>query len=132
MGCGRELIVADMLTIIGPYIMVEPLVQEVKSKVGLIIPATCWRVWRIGKVVRLGEKSVYWSSGGGRRNSFGQQVIDVPKGRNYSRPDVNVGDIVMFQNLAVREVNAGCNRYFLIHYDDAEFRVDSLDSVQPA
>jgi len=131
LGCGRSLVVADMIKIIGPYIMIEPIQKEVKTKVGLIIPSTCWRVWRIGRVVRLGGPSVYWSQGGGKRNSFGQQVVEVPKGRMYHCPNVVVGDIVMFQDLAVRSINAGCNEYFLIHYDDVELKMDSMDDLMP-
>jgi len=129
--CGRELIVAEMIRIVGPYTMVEPLIKEVKSKVGLIIPSTCWRVWRIGRVVKLGEREVFWAERAGKRKSYNQTVIDIPKGEYFNRPEVDIGDIVMFQDLSVRPVTAGCNSYFLVHYDDLEMVVDSEDSVVP-
>lgn len=123
--CGRSVYLLENIKIHGPFIIVEPVTPEVKTKGGIIFPSTLWKIWRVGKVVKLGEKDRYTCF---RFNRKGKQL---GKLRTFKRPEVEVGDIVLFQKQAPKGYDLGRGKIFFIHYEDVELKVNSLNTLLP-
>ena len=109
----------NAMRILGPYNLVEPLEKGVTTKMGLILPATMWKHWRIAKVTKLGEKRVCYV----KKDDAKQKV--------YIRPDLRPGDIILIENLSMQRVELNLKPYFLCHYYDAALVLDSMDRILP-
>lgn len=123
--CGRSVYTLDQIKIVGPFIIVEQVTPEVKTKGGIIFPSTLWRIWRVGRVAKLGEKDKYTCF---RFSKSGKRLGRL---RTFKRPDVEVGDIVLFQKQAPRGYDLGRGNIYFIHYEDVEIKVESENSILP-
>jgi co-chaperonin GroES (HSP10) len=104
---------------VGPYMLVEPVVKEVWSKGGIIIPATMWRVWRVGQVANIGSKEFC--------------IVDREKGKKkgFRRPDLKLKDIILFENMALKRMEFNNKPYFRLHWYDAAIKLRSLHDILP-
>lgn len=122
--CGRSVYTLDQIKIVGPFIIVEPVTPEVKTR-GIIFPSTMWRVWRVGRVAKLGERERYTCF---RYSKSGKRL---GKLRTFARPEVDIGDIVLFQKQAPRGFDLGRGKIFFLHYEDVELKVESINTILP-
>lgn len=91
---------AQKLTPLHDYILVEPIKQEERTKGGIVIPETAREDRAIkGKVVAVGP---------GKRNEKGEIIP----------PSVKEGQIVIFKKYAPDEVKIDDQEYYFIRDDD--------------
>lgn len=121
--CGRYYVHPSLMRIIGPYILIQPLLKDAKTKHGVIMPQTVWRLWRIGEVAQLGERKIYTYE----RHEPGKK----PKMKSYLRPDVKLGDTILVLKNAIRNVRLGVSNLYFVHYDDCECTLTDPETFMP-
>jgi co-chaperonin GroES (HSP10) len=110
---------------VGPFVIVIPVSQEMITKSGIIFPATLWKLWNVAQVAKLAEREIYTCF---KVNKKGKQIGKI---RTFTRPDVKIGDIVLFQKWAPRGYDLGRGNIYFIHYEDIEISFQKGTFIYP-
>lgn len=123
-GCKRFHIAIDRLKLVGPFIAVKPIKQELFYRNKIILPATLtfWRIWCIANVEALGEKKVYFCK---YINKKGDKM---GKTRTFGHPEVSVGESVLVETQSMRRCSLGGDVVFLVHYADVVAIIEDINS----
>jgi co-chaperonin GroES (HSP10) len=122
-----------IMRIVGPYILIEPISKDVISKGGIILPITSWRFWCIGRVLQLGEKPYicfkYAQTVYDKETRMNEQKVEQ---KIYERPDVTIGDLVLFERASVvHECDLENKKCYLVHYYDVACKIENENNVMP-
>lgn len=125
----------DNLDILGPFIIVESCADEVK-KGKIILPATSWKFWYIGRVRKLGLNKIYkFVYKCNKFNEEKKKLEEVINIRHFQCPEVEINDIVLFERQAQIIPLSLSSKLYFVHYDDVAINLghgeDSLNTVKP-
>ena len=85
---------------LGDYILIEPMVQEEKTKTGILVPSTVEKEKpEQGRVIAVGE---------GKKTSSGKVIP----------PEVKPGDVVLFTKYGPSEVKVDDKEYLIAKQED--------------
>lgn len=123
--CGKKLCPLHWIKITGPFIIIVPYNEDMKTKAGVILPHSTWRLWKLGKVVKVPEHNRYTCF---KRNKKGKSI---GKLRTFTRPEVEVGDLVMFEKYAARGIDLSDGFVYMVHFEDIPIKLSQEDAIIP-